>query len=143
MTMKHISAVKKLLLLNFILLLLFQIFIGFKEIDDYLVIFIFALFLNDLYFKLTKPELNLLKEAKSKRKFMTIFLVILILVPVLFEVFNVKNGTQSFVCKVGLLLWAQAFLLDSFLHYKQTRSKKWLLFTNIGGIFIIFFSIAM
>lgn len=112
--MKHISAVKKLLLLNFILLLLFQIFIGFKEIDDYLVIFIFALFLNDLYFKLTKPELNLLKEAKSKRKFMTIFLVILILVPVLFEVFNVKNGTQSFVCKVGLLLWAKLFYLIHF-----------------------------
>jgi hypothetical protein len=143
MTLTTLSAVKKLLIFNFVFLLLFQIFVGFKELDDYLVIFVFALFLNDLYFKLTKPMSNLYEEQKSKRIWMTLFLVLILLVPVFFELFHVKNATQSFVCKVGFILWAQAFLLDSFLHYRETNSKKWLLFANVGGIFIVFFSIAI
>jgi hypothetical protein len=65
------------------------------------------------------------------------------MVPVLFDFFHVKNITQIFISKISLILWAQIFLLDSYLHYRETASKKWLLFTNIGGIFIVFFAIAI
>lgn len=143
MTLQHLSSVKKLLLLNFVLLFLFQIFVGFKDLDDYLVIFIFALFLNDLYFKLTKPASVLCQESKRKRIGMTLFLLLVVLAPVFLDFFHVKSATQSFICKIGLILWAQAFLLDSFLHYRETHSKRWLVFTNVGGIFILFFSIAI
>lgn len=143
MTLQHLSAVKKLLIMNFVLLLTFQIFVGFKDLDDYLVIFVFALFLNDLYFKLTKPAVILFKENKARRLWMSLFLLLIILMPFAFESLNIKSSTQSFIGKVGLILWAQAFLLDSFLHYRETNSKRWLLFTNVGGIFILFFSIAI
>jgi hypothetical protein len=143
MKMQHLSAVKKLLIFNFVFLLLFQIFVGFRDLDDYLVIFIFVLFFNDLYFKLTKPSSELYQESKIKRIWMTAFLMVILLVPVLFDHFQVKNTTQSFISKIGLILWAQAFLLDSFLHYRETNSKKWLFFANVAGIFIVFFSIAI
>lgn len=143
MILQHISAVKKLLILNFVLLLSFQIFVGFKDLDDYLVIFLFALFINDLYFKLTKPTAILFQENKARRLWMSLFLLMIILMPFVFESLQIKSATQSFIGKVGLILWAQAFLLDSFLHYRETHSKRWLLFTNVGGIFILFFSIAI
>jgi hypothetical protein len=143
MKLQHLSSVKKLLLLNFILLLLFQIFVGFEDLDDYLVVFIFALFMNDLYFKLNNPISPLLLHEKRKRIWMTGLLVLLISLPLIFEIFHVQYGTQSFLSKVGLILWAQIFLLDSFIHYRDTHSRKWLLFTNIGGIFVLFFAIAI
>jgi hypothetical protein len=123
--------------------MVFQFIVGFRELDDYLLIFIFALFLNDLYFKLSRSN-SLAQSSKSRnRLWMTLFLILLLLVPVLFDFFHVKNNTQIFISKVSLILWAQIFLLDSFLHYRETSSKKWLLFTNIGGIFIVFFAIAI
>jgi hypothetical protein len=78
MNLKHLSPIKKLLLLNFLLLLIFQIVIGFKDLDDYLVIFVFVLFLNDLYFKLTKPMPTLIHEEKRKRIWVSMFLLLLI-----------------------------------------------------------------
>lgn len=144
MTLQHLSAVKKLLIINFVFLLLFQIFVGFDDLDDYLVIFIFALFVNDLYFKMTTShQAELTSSNKHKRIIMSLFLIVIIMGPFLFEFFDVKNATQSFLSKVGLILWAQVFLLDSFVHYRETHSKKWLLFANMAGIFIIFFSIAI
>lgn len=142
MTLQHLSAVKKLLILNFVFLLLFQIFVGFQDLDDYLVIFVFALFLNDLYFKLYKPTNSMFHENKRRRIWMSLLLLLIVLMPNILETLQVKSSTQSFLGKVSLILWAQAFLLDSFLHYRETHSRRWLLFTNIGGIFILFFSIA-
>jgi hypothetical protein len=141
--MRHLSAVKKLLLINFIMLLLFQIVIGFKELDDYLVILVFALFLNDLYFKLTKPDSVLYQEKKIKRIGMSLFLCLVISIPLMFELFHVRGVNQLFICKLCFILWAQIFLLDSFFHYKETHSKRWLVFTNLAGIFVLFFSIAI
>jgi len=141
--MRHLSAVKKLLIVNFVMLLLFQIFVGFNDLDDYLIIFVFVLFLNDLYFKLTKPANILLQENKMKRIWMTLFLGVVISIPLIFELFNVRGVTQLFISKVCFILWAQAFLLDSFLHYRETHSTKWLVFTNLAGIFVLFFSIAI
>jgi hypothetical protein len=137
----HLSAIKKLLLLNFLLLLIFQIVVGFKDLDDYLVIFVFVLFLNDLYFKLNKPMPTIIHEEKRKRIWVSMFLLLLILTPFLVEYFHVKSTTQLFICKVGLILWSEIFLLDTFLKYRQTQSRKWLLFANLGGIFVLFFSI--
>jgi len=137
----HLSAIKKLLLLNFLLLLIFQIVVGFKDLDDYLVIFVFVLFLNDLYFKLNKPMPTTIHEEKRKRIWVSMFLLLLILTPFLVEYFHVKSTTQLFICKVGLILWSEIFLLDTFLKYRQTQSRKWLLFANLGGIFVLFFSI--
>lgn len=141
--LKHLSAVKKLLLVNFVLLLSFQIFVGFKDLDDYLIIFVFALFLNDLYFKLTKPASVLFQEKKIKRIWMSLFLCLIISIPLLFELFHVQGTTQLFISKLCFILWAQVFLLDSFLHYRETHSKRWLVFTNLAGIFVLFFSIAI
>ena len=143
MSLPQLSSVKKLLLINFLLLLLFQIFVGFRDLDDYLVIFIFALFMNDLYFKLMKPLPVLAKNEKRKRIWMTIFLVLLISMPLVFQFFHVGLLAQSFMSKVGLILWSQVFLLDAFIHYRETQSKNWLVFANMGGIFILFFSIVI
>jgi hypothetical protein len=141
--MRHLSAVKKLLLINFIMLLSFQVFVGFKDLDDYLIIFVFALFLNDLYFKLTKPDSVLHQEMKIKRVWMSLFLCLIISIPLMFELFHVRGVTQLFISKLCFILWAQVFLLDSFLHYRETHSKRWLVFTNLAGIFVLFFSIAI
>jgi hypothetical protein len=140
MTLRQLTTVKKLLLINFLLLLLFQIFNGFKELDDYLVIFIFVLFLNDLYLKLTTPPEILFQQKHDKRIWVTVFLLFILVMPFLFDYFHVKNSTQLFLSKIGFILWAQAFLLDSFMHYKETHSKKWLVFANVGVIFTVFFS---
>ena len=143
MILQQLSSVKKLLIINFLLLLFFQIFVGFKDLDDYLVLFVFALFLNDLYFKLTRPIPVLARAEKLKRIWMSIFLVILVLLPFIFNYFHLKPATQLIIGKGGLILWAQIFLLDSFMHYRETHSKKWLFFANMGGIFILFFSIVI
>ena len=37
--------------------MLLQFLVGFKDFDDYLIAFVFVLFLNDLYIKLKKPDL--------------------------------------------------------------------------------------
>ena len=140
---QNLSTVKKLLLVNFFLLFLFQIFVGFKDLDDYLVIFVFALFVNDLYLKLTRPARFVFREEKKMRIVMSIFLAIILLLPFMFEYFHVRSVTQSFVYKMGLIFWAQVFLLDSFKHYNETHSRKWLLFANVAGIFILFFSFAI
>lgn len=141
--LRHISSVKKLLIINFFLLLFFQIVVGFRDLDDYLVIFIFALFMNDMYFKLTRPIEPIRREEKLKRISMTLFLIVLVSMPIILEYFHVRPVTQSIIGKGGLILWAQIFLLDSFIHYRETHSKKWLVFANMGCLFVLFFAIVI
>jgi hypothetical protein len=118
-------------------LILFQFIVGFKDFEDYLVIFIFVLFLNDLYFKIKRPQSHFFHEAGIKRLVMSAVFFGLFLLPFIFDSVNVSNATRMMLYKLGFVLWAQVFLIDSFLHYKQTHSKKWLLFANFAMLMII------
>jgi hypothetical protein len=65
-----------------------------------------------------------------------VFLFMLVL-PFAIDSMNVSNTTRLTISKLGFVLWAQVFLLDSFLQYKQTHSKQWLVFANTAVILII------
>ncbi len=68
---------------------------------------------------------------------MSVVFLILLSLPIFFDVFNVSNAMRLTIYKLGFVLWAQVFLLDSFLHYKETHSKQWLVFTNTALLLII------
>lgn len=132
------SKVKQALLVSFLLLLFAQIFLGFKYFEDYLIIFIFALFLNDQFIKMKTPKNEeLLLNEKKKRFAMSIVFLILLVVPTLFEFLHLSGAIQLFLYKLAFMIWAQIFLVDAFSHYKETKSKKWLLFTNTAVILIV------
>lgn len=126
-----------MLLLSFSILMLFQFLVGFRDFEDYLVVFIFVLFLNDLYFKIKRPAHTYLQEERVKRLIMSVVFLVLLLMPFIFDSVNVSNATRLTLYKLGFVLWAQVFLLDSFLHYKQTHSKRWLVFANTAVLMII------
>lgn len=128
---------KAVLLLSFSTLMLFQFLVGFRDFEDYLVVFIFVLFLNDLYFKIRRPQTIHFQEGRIKRLAMSAVFLVLFLLPFIFDSVNVSNATRLTLYKVGFVLWAQVFLLDSFLHYKQTHSKQWLVFANLAMLMII------
>lgn len=133
------SKVKLFLFASFVVLLLTQLIMGFRYLDDYLVPFVFVLFLNDQFFKFKHPEkIYLLKNEKKIRLLMTIFFIVLFSLPALLDYYHVSERIQFFLYKMGFILWAQVFLLDAFNHYKETNSKKWLLFANtaVAMIFI-------
>jgi hypothetical protein len=65
-----------------------------------------------------------------------IFLVLFTL-PFMLDVFNVSDLTRLFLYRLGFMLWAQIFLLDAFMNYRQTQSRKWLLITNMAALLII------
>ena len=134
---RSMTRLKLILLASFSLLMLFQFLIGFKDFEDYLVIFIFILFLNDLYFKIKRPEAPLFKDGGIKRFTMSLLFLGLFLLPFIFDSVNVSNATRLMFYKLGFVLWAQVFLIDSFMQYKQTHSKKWLLFANFAMLMII------
>ena len=134
---RNMTRLKLVLLASFGLLMLFQFLIGFKNFEDYLVIFIFVLFLNDLYFKINQPASASSNEERAKRFIMSIVFLGLFLLPFIFDSVNVSNSTRLTFYKLGFVLWAQVFLIDSFLQYKQTHSKKWLVFANFAVLMII------
>ncbi|MGZ3789626.1 MAG: hypothetical protein ACXVLQ_13945 [Bacteriovorax sp.] len=134
---RNLTKLKLVLLISFSILLLFQFLVGFRDFEDYLVVFIFVLFLNDLYFKVTKPAHFVLHEERLTRLLMSGVFLVLFSLPFIFDSFNVSNAIRLAIYKLGFVLWAQVFLLDSFLHYKQTHSKQWLVFANTAVLMII------
>jgi hypothetical protein len=131
------TRIKLVLLLAFSLLILFQFFIGFSSFDDYLIGFVYILFLNDLYIKVKRPETNFYNEDRVKRIRMSLIFAVLFSMPFALDAFNVTDETRAFFYRLGFIIWAQIFLLDAFVNYRQTHSKKWLLFTNIAALFIV------
>ncbi len=135
--MRNLTKLKFVLLVSFCVLLLFQFLIGFRDFEDYLIVFIFILFLNDLYYKMVRPKTLIYHEERVMRLIMSAVFLILFMLPFAFDTFNVSNVTRLAIYKLSFVLWAQIFLLDSFLHYKQTHSKQWLVFTNTAVLMII------
>lgn len=133
----QLTRVKLALLLAFSTLMLLQVLIGFKSFEDYLIGFVFLLFLNDLYVKLRKPDLIFYQDERIKRSIMSVFFLILFSLPFLLDVFNLNDVHRAFLYRIGFMLWAQVFLLDAFMNYRQTHSKKWLVITNMAALFIV------
>ena len=62
------NKVRFLLLASFVVLFLIQIFLGIKELEDFLVVLIFALFMNDFIFKYRHPETLTIAELTDAEK---------------------------------------------------------------------------
>ena len=134
----QLTRIKLALLLAFSVLMLFQFLIGFKSFDDYLIGFVFILFLNDLFIKLKKPDMIFYHDERIKRSIMSCIFLVLFTLPFLLDGFNVADSTRSFIYRLGFMLWAQVFLLDAFVNYRQTQSRKWLFITNMAALLIVF-----
>jgi hypothetical protein len=50
---------------------------------------------------------------------------------------HLSYAKQLVFYKLGFILWAQAFLIDAYFHYKETHSKQWLLFANTAVLMIV------
>lgn len=133
----QLTRIKLALLLAFSTLLLFQFFIGFVSFEDYLIGFVYILFLNDLYIKVKKPDLIFYHDERIKRSFMSLIFLVLFFLPFLLDAFNFNDTTRTFIYRLGFMLWAQVFLLDAFVNYRQTQSKQWLLITNMAALMIV------
>jgi len=134
---QNLTRLKLVLFLSFSILMLFQFLAGFRDLEDYLIVFIFVLFLNDLYLKIKKPETIPDNNKRRNRLIMSVFFLLLFSLPFIIDTFNVSNAIRLTIYKLGFVLWAQVFLIDSFLHYKKTHSKQWLLFANTAVLLII------
>lgn len=133
----QLTRIKLALLLAFSTLMMFQSLIGFKSFDDYLIVFVYVLFLNDLYIKLKKPDLCFYHDERIKRSLMSVIFLVLFSLPFILDVFNVTDVTRGLIYRLGFMLWAQIFLLDAFVQYRQTQSRNWLLITNMAALLII------
>lgn len=134
----QLTRIKLALLLAFSTLMLFQFLIGFQSFDDYLIAFVYVLFLNDLYIKVKKPDLCFYHDERIKRSAMSMIFMVLFTLPFILDGFNVTDATRGFIYRLGFMLWAQIFLLDAFVQYKQTQSRNWLVITNMAALLIIF-----
>jgi hypothetical protein len=134
----QLTRIKLALLLAFSSLMLFQFLIGFQSFDDYLIAFVYVLFLNDLYIKVKKTDLCFYHDERFKRSVMSIIFMVLFTLPFLLDGFNVTDATRGFIYRLGFMLWAQIFLLDAFVQYRQTQSRNWLVITNMAALLIIF-----
>jgi hypothetical protein len=133
----QLTRIKLALLLAFSTLMLFQFFIGFKSFDDYLIAFVYILFLNDLFIKLKRPDMIFYHDERFKRSLMSLIFLVLFTLPFILDGFNVTDTTRLFIYRLGFVLWGQVFLLDAFMNYRQTQSRKWLLITNMAALFIV------
>jgi hypothetical protein len=133
----QLTRIKIALLLAFSTLMLFQFFIGFKSFDDYLIIFVYALFLNDLFIKLKRPDVLNYQDGRIKRSVVSIIFLVLFSLPFVLDSFNVNDNARFFIYRLGFVLWAQVFLLDAFVNYRQTQSRNWLLITNMAALLIV------
>lgn len=133
----QLTRIKLALLLSFSSLMLLQLIVGFKSFDDYLIVFVYLLFLNDLYIKLKKPDMLFYQDERIKRSIMSGFFLVLFTLPFMLDAFNVTDASRMLMYRLGYMLWAQVFLLDAFMHYRQTQSRQWLIITNTAALFII------
>ena len=134
----QLTRIRLALLLAFSILMSFQLLIGFESLEDYLIAFVYVLFLNDLFVKLKRPNFISHHEEKIKRSVMSLLFLVLFTLPFVLDGMNVTNSARSFIYRLGFMLWAQIFLLDAFVHYRQTQSRKWLLITNMAALLIVF-----
>lgn len=133
----QLTRIKLALLLSFSILMFLQLLIGFKSFDDYMVVFVYVLFLNDLYTKIKRPDMLYYQDERFKRSIMSAIFMVLFTLPFVLDAFNVTDHSRLMLYRIGYMLWAQVFLLDAFLHYKQTQSKQWLLITNMAALLIV------
>lgn len=133
----NIMRIRLALFLSFCTLIIFQLVTGYKNFDDYLIAFIFILFLNDLYYKIKYPSVAHFQHDQIKRRTMSLIFVVLFSLPFLFDTFNISDQSRIAIYKLGFILWGQVFLIDTFLHFKQTHSKQWLVFTSFAVLMIV------
>jgi heme/copper-type cytochrome/quinol oxidase subunit 4 len=133
----QLTRIKLALLLSFSSLLLLQLLVGFESFDDYLIVFVYVLFLNDLYIKIKKPDMTFYHDERFKRSIMSIVFLVLFTLPFVLDAFNVADSSRMLIYRLGYMLWAQIFLLDAFVHYRQTQSRKWLIIANMAALFIV------
>lgn len=133
------------LILSFVILLFTQLMIGIKELEDFLVIVIFLLFVNDVIYKLRHPDTLTLKPMsdaeKSLRRKMTWILFVIMFFPIVLDFFQVSVQGQSLIFKIVFILWAQVFLIDSVLNYRETHMKKWLLYSQTAAMIVLVFAL--
>lgn len=148
----YFTKTKACLAVSFLVLMLTQFLLGFKEFEDVVIVFVFILFLNDLYGKMKAHIQNkesgveavdvlkcsdeLLQETERRKKMTLVFLG-LFAISVFMDWYNVSNSSRLFIYKLGFVLWSQILFLDVFMKYKETQSKKWFVFTHVAIIFII------
>lgn len=134
---RQVTRLKLVLFISFALLVLFQFLVGFNGLEDYLVIFIFVLFINDQYFKIKGTSKNFFQEERTTRVVMSAVFLVLFLLPFIFDSANVSNTARLTFYKLSFVLWAQILLIDSFIQYKQTQSKQWLVFANLAVLMVV------
>lgn len=143
-TLVGLTRIRLALLISFSLLMIWQLLVGFVSFDDYLIGFVYILFLNDLYTKLKHPEIlfNMENDSPLKnRSRMSLIFLILFTLPFLLDVWNISDSARMFLYKIGFILWGQVFLVDAYLNYKQTKSYQWLGITVTAVLIIIVGSI--
>lgn len=118
---------------------------GVRELEDFLVIIIFFLFVNDVIYKYRHPDTLTLKPMsdaeKSLRRKMTWILFAVMMFPIALDLFKVSVQGQSLIFKVVFILWAQVFLIDSVLNYRETHLKKWLLYSQTAAMIVLVFAL--
>ncbi len=133
------------LFFSFVILFLSQLFMGVQELEDFLVIIIFLLFVNDVVYKYKSPDSVTQKplsdEEKNIRRKMTWILFSVMLLPIVLDLFKISVQGQSIIFKVAFILWAQVFLIDAVLNYKATHLKKWLLYSQTAAMIVLVFSL--
>jgi hypothetical protein len=139
----QLTRIKFALLMAFSLLLLLQTLIGFQSFEDYLIGLVYILFLNDLYIKIKRTDLSHFNSERMKRSVMSVLFLVLFLMTFLLDELNVTNAVRLYIYKLGFMLWAQIFLLDAFINYRQTQQKSWLIITNMAVLLIVFGAFAV
>lgn len=139
----QLTRIKLVLLMAFSLLLLLQALIGFQSFEDYLIGLVYILFLNDLYIKIKRTDLSHYNNERMKRSVMSVLFLVLFLMTFLLDELNVTNAVRLYIYKLGFMLWAQIFLLDAFINYRQTQQKSWLIITNMAVLLIVFGAFAV
>lgn len=139
----QLTRIKFVLLMAFSLLLLLQALIGFQSFEDYLIGLVYILFLNDLYIKIKRTDLTHFNNERMKRSVMSVLFLVLFLMTFLLDELNVTNAVRLYIYKLGFMLWAQIFLLDAFINYRQTQQKSWLIITNMAVLLIVFGAFAV
>lgn len=133
------------LILSFLILFFTQLFMGVRELEDFLVIVIFLLFVNDVIYKYKNPDAITQKpvsdEERNLRKKMTWVLFAIMLFPIILDLFKIGVQGQSLIFKIAFILWAQVFLIDAVLNYKATHLKKWLLYSQTAAMLVLVFSL--
>lgn len=135
----QLTRIKLALLLSFSSLMLLQLLFGFRSFEDYLIGFVYILFLNDLYVKVRYPHYQSIQmgEGPISRSTMSLVFLILFTLPFLLDAFNVNDGVRLVIYRVGFVLWCQIFILDAFKNYKQSNSRQWLAIMSLAMMIMV------